>query len=110
MTHIELKTLLETSGIPFAYFQWDRGNVPGLPFGVYYLPRSDYFYADNEIYTPIFELVIELYTKEKDLKSERELEAVLKENGLTYQKVEAYIEEEQVYQIRYDTEVIMNEE
>lgn len=106
----ELYTLLETSGIPFAYYQWERGGAPPPPFGVYFLPESDFVYADDSVYFPRYSLVIEIYTKQKDPTIERKIETLLEENDFVYSKYESYIESEEVYQIRYNTEVIIDGE
>lgn len=45
MTQAELKTVLDSSGIPFAYRAWKNGH--DLPFGVFYFERDNPFAADG---------------------------------------------------------------
>lgn len=97
---------------PFAYYQFqedpDGDNAPSLPFLVYYYPQSDDVMADNTNYVGLRQLIIELYTDNKDFTTETALEAVLKTNEIPYQKTEAYIDTERMYQITYTTEVLIN--
>ena len=48
MTQAELKTVLDSSGIPFAYRAWKNGH--DLPFGVFYFERDNPFAADGIVY------------------------------------------------------------
>ena len=50
-----------------------------------------------------------LYTECKDPKAERQVEAVLKEYGFFYEKNETYIESEKMYEVLYETEVLIDE-
>lgn len=99
-------------GGPFAYYQFaedpDGANAPSLPFVVYYYPASDDVMADNRNYVKVRELIIELYTENKDFDAEGALEAVLASNDIPYRKAEAFVESERMYQITYDTEVLIN--
>ena len=57
-----------------------------------------------------FDIRQEGRNKEKDFEKEAALEAVLKNNGLTYYKEENYISSENMWQIAYEMEVIINGE
>lgn len=49
----------------------------------------------------ISEVHIELYTDCKDLSVERQLEAVLDQHGIFYEKTETWIESERLYEVLY---------
>lgn len=99
----------EAVGGPFAYYQFaEDPDGANLPFVVYYYPASDDMMADNHNYVKVRELIIELYTENKDFDAEGALEAVLASNNIPYRKTEAYVDSERMYQITYDTEVLIN--
>lgn len=43
----ELKQLLDQMNLPISYREWKPGQVPELPYLLYYENSSDNFYADN---------------------------------------------------------------
>jgi len=47
---------------------------------------------------------VELYTVEKDIDLEERLEALFDERGIHFEKYEAYIDEEAMYQCAYQIE------
>ena len=51
------------------------------------------------------EVHIELYTDTKDLSVERQLEAVLDEHGIFYDRSEVWIESEKLYEVLYSFEM-----
>lgn len=53
-------------------------------------------------------LQIDLYTDRKDLQTEAMVEQVLEQNGIVYTKEETYIASEKMYEITYETELIIN--
>ena len=108
MTYKELSTMIETIGLPFAYYQFPEGTSQAPPFVVFFYSNIDDLYADESNYQRIVTLNIELYTAEKDFEHEAAVEAVLAENNLTYYKEENYINSEKLYQIAYEMEVIIN--
>lgn len=92
-------------GIPFAYDHFAEGESPEPPFICYLLPDSDNFSADGKAYYKINEVHIELYTDTKDLSVERQLEAVLDEHGIFYDRSEVWIESEKLYEVLYSFEM-----
>ena len=48
---------------------------------------------------------VELYTKRKDPAAEKQVEDTLAESGIAFEKSEAYIQNEKLYQILYEIEV-----
>lgn len=104
MTQAELKTVLDSSGIPFAYRAWKNGH--DLPFGVFYFERDNPFAADGIVYAKKTLYALELYTAEKDPDAEAALEKALTAAGIFYSKSdEFYIDEERMFYVIYEIEV-----
>ncbi len=99
-----IKTMLKTLGIPTAYDHFEEGEGPDPPFICYRSPESSNFAADGKVYLKIEEIDVELYTDEKDPEIEERLETLLTENGYVYQKTEAWIESEKLYEVLYEFE------
>lgn len=97
----ELLQILNETQIPFAYHHFAEGESPEPPFICYLLPGSNNFSADGKAYYKINEVHIELYTDLKDLAVEEQLEAVLDEHGIFYNKSETWIESEKLYEVLY---------
>lgn len=103
MTHEEIKNLLNSSGIPFAYHIWKE--PPNLPWGVYRFANTSEMYADGILFFAVRQYQIELYTDKKQPEVEQKLEDVLTSEGIAFSKSETYIESEQMYQSLYECEV-----
>jgi len=108
MTYKEIATMVNSIGLPYAYYQFPEGTGQAPPFVVFFYSQTNDVYADEENYQRIVQLNIELYTREKDFETEATLEGVLKNNNLTYYKEENYIDSEKMWQIAYEMEVIIN--
>lgn len=100
----ELLQILNETQIPFAYHHFAEGESPEPPFICYLLPGSNNFSADGKVYYKINEVHIELYTDLKDLAVEQQLEDVLDEHGIFYNKSETWIESEKLYEVFYTFE------
>lgn len=100
----ELLQILNEMQIPFAYHHFAEGESPEPPFICYLLPGSNNFSADGKVYYKINEVHIELYTDLKDLAVEQQLEDVLDEHGIFYNKSETWIESEKLYEVLYTFE------
>ena len=101
----ELLQILSETQIPFAYHHFAEGEAPEPPFICYLLPGSNNFSADGKVYYKINEVHIELYTDLKDLAVEQQLEEVLDEHGIFYNKSETWIESEKLYEVLYTFEM-----
>ena len=101
----ELLQMLSETQIPFAYHHFAEGESPEPPFICYLLPGSNNFSADGKVYYKINEVHIELYTDLKDLAVEQQLEEVLDEHGIFYNKSETWIESEKLYEVLYTFEM-----
>ena len=106
MTYQDITRMIENIGLPFAYDTFPEKKVPKPPYIVFNLPQSNDFGADNINYVSIDTLNIELYTNKKDFSMESNVETVLNQYGLFYEKTETYIRSENLYQISYVCEVI----
>lgn len=108
----DIKDILEGVGLPVTYYSWPeddpRHPVPALPYLVWYLPGSENFGADDKVYQQIQTLNVELYTETKNFAWEIEVENVLDDNNLFWDKVETYIDSEHMYQVLYTMEVVIN--
>ena len=101
----ELLQILNETQIPFAYHHFAEGESPEPPFICYLLPGSNNFSADGKVYYKINEVHIELYTDLKDLAVEQQLEDVLDEHGIFYNKSETWNESEKLYEVLYTFEM-----
>lgn len=106
MSYQEIATMISSIGLPYAYDLFPNNIAPEPPYIVFNYPQSNDFGADNINYVSIDLLNIELYTANKDFATEQSVEAVLKSNGLFYEKSEAYIRQENLFQISYVCQVI----
>ena len=101
---IELLTELE---IPFAYDHFAEGESPDPPFICYRSPNSDNFGADGTVYLGVMIVDIELYTDKKDPEIESQLEGLLWNYGIFFNKSETYIESEKLYEVIYSFEEVV---
>lgn len=108
MTYQEIAKMVEGFGVPFAYYMFADNTGQQPPFICFYYPGIDDAYADNSNYQRITQLVIEVYTDNKDFALETTVETGLAAAGLTYQKSETYIDEEKLYMVTYESEVCIH--
>lgn len=108
MQYAKLTNILANIGLPLAYREFKDQTQKVLPYIVYYYDGSDDVYADNINYQEITVLRIELYTKDKDFATERMVEAALMNAGIAYSKDEVFIEDQKMYEIIYESEVVIN--
>ena len=108
MTYEEIKTMVAGIGLPWAYYEFEEGTAEAPPFICYFFPERDDFYADNQNYSHIETLRVELYTAEKDFDTEATVEAALQGAGMTYTADEDRIDDEQLYMKAYEMEVVIN--
>jgi hypothetical protein len=63
-------------------------------------------FADNVVWERIDELNIELYTDKKDPDIESKIEDILTAHELPYEKSEVWIEDEKMYEVLYQTQIL----
>jgi len=105
MTHAEVKEMVESIGLESAYHHFAEGESPDPPFLVFLYPNADNFAADGIVYFSVNVLHIELYTDKKNPDLEEQVETVLTEYGIYYNKSEVWIESERLYEVLYEMEV-----
>lgn len=103
----EIKTIVESFGLPCAYYQFEEGTGQAPPFITWFFDNSDDLYADDTNYQRIEVLNIELYTKYKDFDTEVSIEAALNAAGFSFYKETNYIASEKMYQTAYEMEVLI---
>lgn len=107
MTTRDIKALVESFDLPYAYHQFadDTGQSP--PFVCFFYGNRDDFIADDSNYSKIVQLYIELYTDEKDFALESVIEEKLSEAGIVYTAEDAYIDTERMHVTVYTTEICL---
>lgn len=110
MTYKEVWEMLSETGIPAAYHHFDEGNAPEPPFICFFYTEDNDLKADDTNYQHIEHLVIELYTDNKDFQTEKAARDVLTAHGLVYSSSEDYIATERLYEVVFETEIVITEE
>lgn len=106
----EIEEMLSRMGIPFRYYMFEEREAVGPPFMVWYLPESENIYADGAVYLKKCRLNLELYSDSKDFGLEQRVERELRRDGFAWEKTEDYLEDEEMYEVLYEMEVLMNED
>lgn len=109
MTYKEVADMVAEIGLDYAYYQFSEASGQAPPFIVFYYPDDNDVIADSENYVKVHQLIIELYTDNKDFSKETAVETVLKSYGFVYSRAEQYIETERMYEVIYSTEVIITD-
>jgi hypothetical protein len=105
MNLVEVKQILEKTGFPVAYFQFNptpTKPVPQPPYICYLTPYSSNMFADDEVYIDIENVQIELYTVKKDLSAEALVKGVLNQHKIPFETTESYIDSQQLFQKIYE--------
>ena len=92
----------------YIYYQYPEDSAPDLPYLIFYYPSTNNESADSVVWANINRLNIELYTENKDFLKESMIEAVLNKYGFFYNKIETYIDDEKMYEVLYEVEVVIN--
>lgn len=106
MTIAELKKLLEKSGLPVAYRQFEKEDNVSLPFITFFRETDDNIPADDKVYKKIHNCRVELCTALKNLALENTVEKLFDENEIFYEADEVYIEDEKMYMVVYDIQIL----
>jgi len=104
MTQADLFTALKATGYPVAYSHFKTAANP--PYIVYLFAYSSDMIADNVNYHEISNFQVELYTATKDLTAEAKVQAALRTLELPYGKSETWLENEELFQILYEVQII----
>lgn len=94
----EFAEILEQAGLPVAYHAYQEGNVPDLPYLVYFESNPIVSAADNTVNHQIRSVVVELAFEKKDEDSEERLEELWSSHELFFEaQEETFIETERLY-------------
>lgn len=107
MTYKEIAQMIESIGLPYAYYQFPDDTQQAPPF-ICFLYDYDDIYADDSNYVKRVVLTVELYTDTKNIPLESAVEAVFDENELPWSKAATYIDSERMWQTSYSMEVCIN--
>lgn len=110
MTRKEVAQMVDSIGLPYAYYQFDEDTAQAPPFVVFFFSSSNDLYADQTNYQRIDSLSIEFYSSEVDFDTEETIEAILNDAGLTFYKEQSFIESERIWQTAYDMEIVLTPE
>lgn len=110
MTREAIYAIIESIGLPFSYYEFPDDTPQEPPFVVWFFSINTDVMADNTNYVDKEVLNVELYTSFRDFEQEQAVEAVLTANGFTYAKEPNFVESERIWQISYESEVIINGE
>lgn len=105
MTLPELKKELDVLKLPIAYRCFAPGQVPQLPYLVYYADEDIGFCADDIVYHERYAVTIEIYTEKKDIELEKKVKKLLTEKGLSYESYESFLDSEEMYLKAYEIEI-----
>ena len=110
MTYKEVASMINSIGIPYAYYQFPDGTGQACPFICFFFSDSNDLAAENTNYQKIRTLNVELYTDNKDFALEETVETVLNSNGLVYDRSESYLDSERMFMVVYTTDILITEE
>lgn len=110
MTRKEVAQMVDSIGLPYAYYQFDEDTAQAPPFVVFFFSMSNDLYADQTNYQRIDSLSIEFYSSEVDFDTEETIETILNDAGLTFYKEQSFIESERIWQTAYDMEIVLTPE
>lgn len=102
MTLPELKTLLMTLGLPVAYLQWAVGQVPELPYILYYSDEDNNFFADDLVYSEGCAVTVEVYSQNRDLELENRVKELFKEYNISYESYGGFLKSEEMHLKAYE--------
>lgn len=92
---------LKSTGYPVAYRAFKERQEP--PFICYFGTGSNNFFADGSNYLEKENIMIELYTRDRDLIAEAKVKAAISDYAFNW--TQDYLDGEQVYLTTYEIEV-----
>ena len=102
MTIEEVYQLLQSTDYPVAYNAFRDDVDP--PFLTYNVAFTSNFGADNHVHKIVNHINITLWTAKKDLTAEAKVETAL--SDLYWNKEETFLDEEEIYEIVYEVEIM----
>jgi len=114
MTYAEINNkmaeLAEKIHAAYTYYQFDVGSAPKPPYLVFYFPSTENFSADNIVYAVKCIMNIEYYSDKKDFDAEQAIEKFLQDNEIPWEKEQAYLDDENMWETLYNTTVFIEYE
>lgn len=105
MTYLDVAQAIMALGLPCSYGGRFR-TPPPIPYTVITFDYSDDVMAENMNFLDVGKYMLELYNDKKDPLTEKQVENVLKGMKLPYHKSESWIEDEQLFMIAYEFQLI----
>lgn len=109
MSFQEVANMISTLNIPFAYRAFEQGTAQQCPFICYLYTGNTPEPADNTNYAKIETLAIELYTDQKDFELESQIETLLTNNELVFDREESWLSDEKMQMTVYTMDVLITE-
>jgi len=110
MNEKDIKSAIESVGIPCAHMSWVRGSAPELPWAVFYLDDTDGFFADDGIYSGVHNWIVELAQRSSDKTLEENLENVIVTEFGPFSKSEYWDSQENCLITSYSFSLLDNQE
>ena len=107
MTPQQVNIMLETIGVPVAYYQFKEGTGQQPPFVCFFYGNNNDVIADNSNYLRVDRLYVELYTDEKDFALEKTVETTLNNYGIVFDKSEDNIDAERMHVTVYQSDIVL---
>ena len=105
MELVEFKQILERAGLPVAYRGFPASACPDMPFITYRETGTDNFGADGIVYAEIRQIQVDLFTKNKEVNTEKRLEAVFEAASIFWDKENEDDDDERCHIVTYETEI-----
>ena len=96
MTTREVRDMIASIGLPFAYYQFPENTAQAPPVLCFYYAKSRNFHADDTVYSAAEELIVELYTPEKRFDLEAQIEETFNARGLAWTREENFLKAERL--------------
>ena len=112
MTRAEVRAVVASIGLPYAYYQWhddDPDKPAGPPFLCFYYPDADPFFADGENYVNVDGFVLEHYSDEPDFAADARIGRILNANGITYVPSQDFISDQRMWRTTFRAGVTIEE-
>ena len=107
MTPQQVNIMLETIGVPVAYYQFKEGTGQQPPFVCFFYGDNNDVIADNSNYVKVERLFVELYTDEKDFALESKVEKTLNDHDIVFVKSQDYIDTERMHVTVYESDIFL---
>lgn len=104
LNNIQMISLLDTLTIPSFYDHAPVGTA--LPFIVIHVNQPMGFRADNGNYLKRWEFRLDLYTVNKSLDAEAEIEGLLDENEIPWEQSEQYLDDQSCWESEYTFDIL----